>query len=247
MMFLDRLMKHRYKKSHFSCRGTIKLLLLAAVCMRVNADWARPLRNSLPMSVLLCKYSDSPTPIDGIDFYRRFFTGANGLQKYWQDISDGAIDLDGSVVRGWFTIDKTTEAAKASKRDIKINDCVNQARKDGYTRPDDHILVVVTSPGIDAFGYRGVTFLAEGMSLSLASHEIGHGMGFSHSFSEDTSYCNAEWASEGEYGNWWDVMSHGVTYQRNDVGELRSGGPGLNAYHLDRMGTYRHVCDNTPQ
>ena len=224
--------------SYFSSKAVFTLLTLSAAWLHAHADWARPLRNSVPLSVLLCQYTDSPTPSDDIDFYRRFFTGLTGLDTYWLDISNGAIDLDGSVVSGWYTIDKTVQQARdTNPRTDKHKDCVDQAKINGYTPPNNHIVVVVTSPFIDTFGLPGLVTLGEGMSLSLAGHEVGHGMGFRHSFTEDARYCNADWAAVGEYGDPWDVMSHADTFQRSDVGEFRRGGPGLNAYHRDRMGT----------
>lgn len=215
------------------------LLALAASPRLALAHLGRPLRGSVELSVLLCKYSDSPTPSDGIGFYEDLMinAGTTGLADYWSEVSNGTIDVDGSVVRGWFTIGKTTEEARETEPRIqKHTDCVDQAIAEGYTPPDDHVVVVITSPFIDTFGLTGKVMLGEGLSLSLVGHEAGHGVGMRHSYTDDAEYCNVDWATVGEYGDPWDVMSHAATYQRGDVGDFRRGGPGLNAYHLDRMG-----------
>jgi hypothetical protein len=218
----------------------LAILIFSLLVSPALSHLGRPLRGSVKLSVLLCQYKDAPTPSEDVDFYERLIidSGTTGLADYWSEVSDGAIDLDGSVVRGWYTLDVTEEQGRnTSPRVKKHTDCVDKAKSEGYTPPDDYVVVVVTSPFIDTFGLLGSVMIGEGMSLSLLGHETGHGIGMRHSFTTDTDYCNADWASEGEYGDPWDVMSHADTYKRSDVGDFRRGGPGLNAYHLDRMGT----------
>jgi len=216
-----------------------RLLLSAAFMMAPSAGHlGRPLRGSVKLSVLLCQYSDSPTPTDNAAFYEDLFinSGVDGLADYWNDVSYGAINVQDSTVQGWFNIAKTiAQAQNTDPRTQKHTDCVDAAIAGGYTPPEDHVIVVVTSPFIDTFGLQGKVMLGEGLSLSLVGHEGGHGIGLRHSFTNDTSYCNADWAAEGEYGDPWCVMSHAATYNFN-AGDFRRAGPGLNAYQVDRMG-----------
>jgi hypothetical protein len=53
----------------------------------------------------------------------------------------------------------------------------------------------------------------------------------------NTNYCNVPWASRGEYGDKWYVMSFANTFSKSDS-KYVSVGPGLNAYLLDRLGKY---------
>ena len=140
-----------------------------------NHHLDRPLRGSLKLSVLLCRFSDSPTPSDDIDYYEDFFLDSSGpsLNSFFREISGGAVDLEGSVVRGWYTINKTKQQVSELKpRDKKHTECVAAAITAGYTPPENHSVVVVTSPSIDAFGSLGKAFLGQGMALSLAGHEV---------------------------------------------------------------------------
>jgi hypothetical protein len=222
---------------------TMKLLLpilSSALLMCLSAaHLGRPLRGSVPLSVLLCNFKDSKAPIDNKAYYENLFinTGTGGLADYWNKVSYGAINVQGSTVRGWYTIDKTIAQAKTASRDGKMSDCYNAAIAGGYTPPADQVVIFVTDPGIDAFGQRGKVFLGAPLNLGLVAHEAGHGIGMRHSFTIDTDYCNIGWALKGEYGDPWCVMSHAASFNF-DAGVFRRGGPGLNAYQVDRNGSF---------
>ena len=143
-----------------------------------------------------------------------------------------------SVVRGWYTESLTTAQAGARSRNDKINDCVNAARNAGasaYTVPSGHRVAIVTTPGVDLFGWDGGAFLPDNLDVGAFAHEGGHGMGLRHSFSDDPTYRNADWAQIGEYDDEWDVMSY-AHVKSTTTARFGSGGPGLNAYHADLMG-----------
>lgn len=198
------------------------------------------------MSVLLCKYSDAPTPANSKSYYEGLAvnTGSGGHADFWNDVSFGGVSLQGSVVQGWYTLDQTEAEARAyggggsSDRIKKFTDCRDKAADEGYTAPADHIVIVITSPGIDTFGFSGGAFLGENANVGVMAHEVGHGMDLKHSFSDDSSYQNATWSAPGEYDDLWDTMSYANVYSKN-TGSYGNGGPGLNAYHRDRLGWLR--------
>ena len=70
------------------------------------------------------------------------------------------------------------------------------------------MVIVITSPGIDTFGFGGGAFLGEDANVGIMSHEVGHGFTLSHSFSDDPAYQNATWSAMGEYDDQWDLMSY---------------------------------------
>jgi hypothetical protein len=222
-------------------------MLLLACCVLFSASAEageqRPFRGAVKMSVLLCKYSDSPAPPKDRQFYENLLikSGTGGHADYWSDVSYGSITLSGSTVKGWYTLNKTIAESQAyggggsGNRIKKHTDCVDKAKAEGYTPPSDHLVVVITSPGIDTFGFNGGAFLGDGAGIGVIAHEVGHGISLQHSFSDDPNHCNANWASKSEYDNQWDMMSYGDVYAQN-LGDFGRTGPGLNAYHLDRMG-----------
>jgi hypothetical protein len=224
----------------------ILLLALIAACgagIFSMASGAHPFRGSVKWSVLLCRFSDSPAAPRTVAEYQDLFfgVGTGGAADYWNAVSYGNINFAGSVVRGWYTEPMTTAQAQARTRNDKINDCINAARNapsNAYTVPSDHRVAIVTTPGIDLFGWIGGAFLPDNLDVGAFAHEGGHGLGLNHSFSDDPTYRNADWAQIGEYDDQWDVMSY-ANVTSTATARFGSGGPGLNAHHVDRMGWLR--------
>ena len=115
---------------------------------------SRPFRGNVEWSVLLCKFSDSASPPQTVDFYRDMFgnTGTGGLADYWQSVSSGGLTMGRSVVKGWYTETLTTAQAVAKsgggnpKRTELITDCITAARNsstDPYTVPAGHHVAVI--------------------------------------------------------------------------------------------------------
>jgi hypothetical protein len=221
------------------------LLLVALVVLRTGAS-ARPYRGQIGLSVLLCTFTDSPAPPHDADFYRHMILGqGNGsLADYWRATAYGGVDFATAVVSGWHQESLTTAQAQAKsggpnpRRGELVDDCITATHDDPaapYTVPPGHIVAVITSPGVDMYGGGGRAFLPDNVDIGGLGHEVGHGLGLNHSFSDDPTYRNADWAAIGEYDDPWDVMSYGNVFARWNP-EFGGGGPGLNAHHVDRMG-----------
>lgn len=222
------------------------LCSLAALLLAPDGAEARPFRGQVGLSVLLCTFSDSPTPTRSPDFFRRMILGrGNGsLTDYWRGVSYGGIDFANAVVSGWHREPLTTAQAQAKsggpnpRRGELVDDCIAAARNNPvapYTVPAGHIVAVITSPGVDLYGGGGRAFLPDTIDIGGLGHEVGHGLGLLHSYSDDPTYRNVEWAGIGEYDDPWDVMSYANVFSRPSP-EFGAGGPGLNAHHVDRMG-----------
>jgi hypothetical protein len=171
-------------------------------------------------------------------------SGTGGLNDYWQATSYSGVNLEGSVVKGWYTIPSTAEQARTElarpdrDRSRFFRECVEAARtsvSDPYTVPAGQRVAVITEPGVDLWGGGGSAFLPSDVDLGAMGHEVGHGLGLNHSFSDDPSYRNADWAQIGEYDDQWDLMSYANVFA-TATGRFGFGGPRLNAYHADRMG-----------
>lgn len=202
----------------------------------------RPYRGSLPWAVLLCKFSDSPTPPHDPSYYEQMTidTGTKGLADYVSSVSYGAVDLGGSTVHGWFTESHTQAYEKAlTNRYQRLTDCVAAAAADPshpYTPPANARIYVVTSPGVDLVGFEDKSALdGDDVALPELAHEFGHGIDLEHSFSNDPEYQNACWSQIGEYDNQWDLMSAANIYV-DPTHDWGGGPPFLNAYHIDEMG-----------
>ena len=201
---------------------------------------ATPVRGSTGWSVLLCKFSDRSAEPHTPGWHSLFATtagnGLGGLADYWRTVSYGRITLAGSTVRGWYRMPFTLAQEQGKSRHQRIQDCVDTARNNGYTVPAGHRTMAVLNAALDAGAAGGRVLLdPNSMNVAFAAHEMGHGYGLGHSFSNDTSYQNASWSQPGEYDDPWDLMSamnvHGWTTTR-----YGNGGVGLNAFHLDKLG-----------
>ncbi len=229
----------------FSLEKIFILLLLALVVFPDEAG-ARPYRGQVGLSVLLCTYSDSPTPPHDANFYRDMVLGVgNGsLADYWRATSYSGVDFATAAVSGWHREPMTIAQAQAKsggpnpRRGELVDDCINAARTDPaapYTVTAGHIVVVITSPGVDMYGGGGRAFLPDNVDVGGLGHEVGHGLGLNHSFSDDPTYRNVSWAAIGEYDDPLDVMSYANVFARWSP-DFVAGGPGLNGPHADRMG-----------
>jgi len=215
------------------------LLTLQFTALTVHAD-GRPFRGSVKWSILLCRFTDGGAVPHNATFYRDMFLnpGTGGLADYWDDISYGGIDLNGSDVRGWYNLNITLAQGQALDRWGRVDACVNAAKNaptNAYQVPSGNRVAVITFPAIDMFGWNGGAFLPHDVDVGGMAHEVGHGISLNHSFSDDPTYRNADWAAIGEYDDPWDVMSWGNAF-RVPTMTFGDGPVGLNAFHLDRMG-----------
>ena len=225
------------KRSHF-----LAVLSLAALCLSAAQVQARPYRGGIAWSILLCKFSDSPTPPNSVGYYTNMTlgTGTQGLQDYVRSISNGLADLSGSVIKGWYTESHTLAYEQGlSSRWQRVQDCIDTAAAsttDHYVVPAGNRVYVITSPGVDLAGWENTGAIGgDGVALPEIAHEFGHGIGMNHSWSNDITWRDVSWAGPGEYDNPWDLMSAANVYVDPTMA-FGGGPPDLDAHHLDEMG-----------
>lgn len=209
-----------------------------------------------PIAVLLVHPSDveaspqRPSP----EFYRDLYINdPQSLDAFWRQVSDGAIDLEGTQVFGWRSHGLTRMGFQALSRGDKIKRAVDVFANavDPKDRVDltsfDSVSVFgdpsdeLGSVGIASYDLQG-TIHALGSSIfdigtdhRTVAHELGHGFGFDHSFnSSPTPLDPANDSRPGAYGDTWDIMSaNRVTSFTTRFGQT---GPGLNTVMRDIAG-----------
>ncbi len=210
-------------------------------------------------AILLCKVADvADTPISIAAVKKLFLKdgqGTGNIYDYFLNMSYGSIDLDGSIVLGWYTmtstkaqLDKRFNGAPVDRSQTDA-DCVQAAAtKDGFTRSSwDGIVTIINIPTdsgnesgngvVIGFPYdenRTPTF-----APSFIEHEMGHALTLNHSMSMNSDGGPVHtWSPGGdaEYGDCWDIMSAmGCTfgYEAHTYGR---SGPELEAVYRDQLG-----------
>ncbi len=191
----------------------------------------------------------NPDEPHSIAFYENLLTevgaGQNLIADYWKDISREKINLQGSVVVGWYTIPVSWEKVRdreiqdsRSKRIQAVVDAALNASGGYQVLPKHHIIAVhnesVKDDGSDSKG-RILLNHPDREALSFIAHEMGHTFELKHSYSDDESYQNASWSKPGEYDDEWDLMSARHVHTFNN-GANSHVGPGLNTFALYQLG-----------
>lgn len=216
----------------------VALLLLLGVALAPPAVRARPVRGSVSFNVILCAFRNAGRPPAGYDFsfYQQSYLFM-GLTKYFDEVSLGNLDFKGSKVGGWYLAPISYAHARNNSRQANWDACVGAARAKNFTPPSSQLLVIVTYPAIDLFSFPSEgAILPYYAPISALGHEMGHSLGLEHSFSNDGYKNSAPWAVMGEYGDPWDLMSYGNVYFAAGAEPYNQTGPGLAAYHMDRLG-----------
>ncbi|CAF1437770.1 unnamed protein product [Rotaria sordida] len=211
-------------------------ILLLVVCYHIHdVDGAMyPLRGEMVWRLILCKFSDSPTPkYTPAQIKEKFLTRGNkGIADYWNDMSSGLINFGSSSVHGWYTLSQTTAQQKAKSRDAQFDDCVKAS---ALPNPSKERIIVVTSPDIDIWGQVAKVYVSENDNIARIVHEMAHGYGLGHSYSDDPDYKNNPIALIGEYDDEWDLMSVSHAKMTENV-KYGKAPPSFSGYYLERVG-----------
>jgi hypothetical protein len=193
-----------------------------------------------PWAILLCKFSDRPGEPQPVDYYEDLYTrhGTGGLADYWKDVSFGNLDLTGSRVFGWFTMNHTTadvsQLTFPGQRSVLVQWGRDAAAAAGIDLTPFKQVLVVHNYGVDhgAAG-NGIVIVHQDPAvceMGFISHEMGHGFGLPHSNSANPDVV---------YGDGWDVMSFATTTFQFPITFRGSSGQatvGLSARNVDVLG-----------
>ena len=199
----------------------------------------RPFTGSKPWALILCKFSNHPEEPQSVQFFRDFVTrGNHGINDYFNDVSYGNINLDGSDVFGWFSLPYTLETDQTRGRWDRVVSAINAVADSVDFRPFYGIAVMLNAP-VDSGGFSGpgtLTLNGQTKAYGLvvldnlawgntwAAQEMAHGYSLVHSWSADP---------DTEYGNPFDVMSAFTNNYGFTDSRFATSGPGMNAPNLD--------------
>ena len=168
-----------------------------------------PVRVRQAFQVILCRFKDTEAEETVETFFRRLFEpGSGGLVEYWHDVSLGALDVSGSRVDGWVTLDINRREASRYSRAGLVGLAMNAASKAGYPSMTTfqgrigvftHDYAKDDAPGAadDGSGSddpdwidgstKGKLISAppHGHSGTFIAHEMGHVIGFEHDLAAD--------------------------------------------------------------
>jgi hypothetical protein len=192
------------------------------------------------LAILLCKFRDNErTEPNPVSFYEDLFIkrGTGGLNDYWEAASLGAINLDGSQVFGWKTLDvkRADFLAAHPGRWDKIKGAIDEFT-DVDTSQFAAVVALFNVDVTDGGSAGGVLGGPLDANVTFLAHETGHLFGLEHSFDHSARVLVPEWPSApGEYYDRHDIMS--AMNVDSDAGHRFSPrGPLLNVANLDRMG-----------
>jgi hypothetical protein len=186
-----------------------------------------------PWLVILCRFKDAAGPAPPIANFTALYTAPDleNVVTYWGDITYGALDLSGSEVLGWLTLDqKVSDYRGSGANPGGRNDLVNWAKGKAIAAGADlgrfFGVVVCTFPGVDLFGSAArFVVCAPDSSLTLLAQEVGHGYGLNHSRSV---------ANPTDYNDPFCIMS-GLSFGGTNptfAGRFGQSGPGLCAPYV---------------
>jgi hypothetical protein len=200
-----------------------------------------------PWAIILCHLSDvAPAPnarSRWVDFFSEGGTDESNVYRYWDGVSFGTFHPSESRVFGFFDLGHTTTELNTfvggQQRQKLAEWGINAAQANHVPLDKFPLRVIGVNSNADHGATGGVAVLAyaDGRPFepTFMLHEMGHVMGFDHSFGEDPLPCAGGDARPGAYCDVFDLMSAmNVRTFADSTG--RRVGPGLSAPNLVRKG-----------
>lgn len=118
-------------------RSYFLVLVSFAACV-----FSYPNRGHYPFVIALCKHADRPNEPITTTRVREFFTSAGsstpGMYQFLREQSSGAVDLEGTLVGGWYKTAQTFATTATYSRQQRLNTCRDAAVAGGMVIPAVH-------------------------------------------------------------------------------------------------------------
>lgn len=224
------------------------------------ADPERPaepaaVTGSVPWVSILCKFADISTEPKTLAYFQGMYASTfPGLDHYWREVSYNNANVVGSNAHGWFTLPQPRShyitgvpPNEVADLDALFIDCTGVADPQVNFAPYSGINMMFNSD-LDGYAWGGTRYATlDGVakvwsvtweppwgygSVSVLSHEMGHGFGLPHSTWDDPdpeyAYDNSwdvmsnSWAGSGSDATYGHYAQHTITYHKNVLGWFRA-------------------------
>jgi M6 family metalloprotease-like protein len=179
---------------------------------------------SLKTAIILCyRPKVDPKTLSERGWYMSyFFSVKNSHAAYWLEQTQGQLTISGDVL-GWFKYPEDPNRSKDQRQDIlEVATSIALPNEDQFRKYDRYVVMLALNPKEPGDGgssefmrfghvFSGMVALVQtdpsnGHAFDFIAHELGHQLGYNHSFGS-ASYKNAVWSAPGEYGHPYCIMS----------------------------------------